>query len=277
MLAAGLCHLWCAASLRCLLWPGSLPPTGQNVATAAEMLDTVGCRVVWPAVPPLAFPVPSGGHRTVVRMRRSRRETRRQKPVGRDGSVPGAPTYDGDDGVCEAAVSQRPGGRSGLPVVVPTSSKERDAGGVLSDVDTSSPVGSVTSLDSDDGAEEFASSNDEGDTPLSEDLSDDDHWRYILPEDDLAASGDDDSGVVPPSGTGVDASGADCRLLPALSGFKSIFHSAEELYGYLLLRGVRQLSEDQYQIVRAGFNISSPLPLPSLTRVREGLAPRVSS
>ncbi|KAK1857853.1 hypothetical protein I4F81_000467 [Pyropia yezoensis] len=166
--------------------------------------------------------------------------------------MPGAPAYDGDDGVCEAAVSERSGRRSGLPVVVPTSREKNDEGGVLSDVDTSSPVGSVASLASDDEADELASSNDEGDTLSSEDLSDDDNWRYILPEDDLTASSDDDGGVVPPSGTGGDASGADCRLLPALPGCTSIFQSAEELYGYLLLRGVRQLSKDQYQIVRAG-------------------------
>ena len=56
-----------------------------------------------------------------------------------------------------------------------------------------------------------------------------------------------------------------------------IFRTVEDLYAYLLLRGQNNLTEDQYWMARDGFNIASPVPLPSLTFVRYTLAPMVET
>lgn len=106
--------------------------------------------------------------------------------------------------------------------------------------------------------------------------SDDDERRYILPEEVVAqVKSDDDGGVLPP--TGIDAAESEHGngVTSALPGCSSILNSVKELYGYLLLRGARQLSEEQYTVVREGLNMSYPVPLPSLTRLRERLAPGV--
>lgn len=109
--------------------------------------------------------------------------------------------------------------------------------------------------------------------------------RYILPEDLLTGHSSDEDGDgilptpsgVPPTGAGINSSppsNMDHRVC-AITPCTSIFRSVEELYSYLLLRGARQLNEEQYTMVREGFNASSPAQLPSLTRVREKLAPSV--
>lgn len=57
----------------------------------------------------------------------------------------------------------------------------------------------------------------------------------------------------------------------------SIFNHVEELYGFPLLRGAKPLSEDQFSTVRGGYNLISSVTLPSLTRVRYQIVPRVHS
>ena len=47
----------------------------------------------------------------------------------------------------------------------------------------------------------------------------------------------------------------------------------EHLYAYLLLRGQQHDTEQQYNVHREGFNISSPIKLPSATFIRYDIAP----
>lgn len=61
-----------------------------------------------------------------------------------------------------------------------------------------------------------------------------------------------------------------------LSPCASVFDCVEELYDYLLLRGAKQWTEDQYDMVRPGFNLASPVPLPSLSAIRRASTERVA-
>lgn len=54
-----------------------------------------------------------------------------------------------------------------------------------------------------------------------------------------------------------------------------LFSCVEDFYGYLMLRGQHPLTEEHYDMARHGFNISSPTPLPSLSKVRRSIAPLV--
>lgn len=147
-----------------------------------------------------------------------------------------------------------------------------------SSASVSSPVGFVAALCSDDDVAASLSSAEAEDVTSEGDVSDDDNRRYTLPGDELAeTSSEDEIGEVPPTGTDAVASALRSGQDRALPTCSSVFYCVEDLYGYLLLRGAQQLSEDQYNIVRDGFNDSSPVPLPSVTRVRDKLAPRVES
>lgn len=116
--------------------------------------------------------------------------------------------------------------------------------------------------------------SDNGDGSVStNDSSDDNNGRYILPEDLLTESSSDEDGDTVPSvsatATPRDTEGVPPHSMPPCT---SIFNTAQELYGYLLLRGAKPLREEQYAMVREGFKSTSSLPLPSLTSVRERLA-----
>lgn len=164
--------------------------------------------------------------------------------------------------------------------------------GCPDDGGSSSSGGSIPCLGCDDDGAASHSSDGGGDSASEDasDSSDEKNRPYILPEDLLAGEmsdggmSEDDDGAPPltEAGSSGPATGADPtstdfddRSLPALTLCASTFSCVEDLYGYLLLRGARQLTEDQYLLVQKGFNISSPVPLPSLTRVRARLAPRL--
>lgn len=57
----------------------------------------------------------------------------------------------------------------------------------------------------------------------------------------------------------------------------TIFCDVEDLYTYLLVRGARQLTEEMYDIVRAGFNVERNARLPSMSYIRRSIAPAISS
>lgn len=57
----------------------------------------------------------------------------------------------------------------------------------------------------------------------------------------------------------------------------STFCDVEDLYAYLLVRGALQLTEEMYDIVRAGFNVYGNERLPSMSYIRRIIAPVVSS
>lgn len=114
--------------------------------------------------------------------------------------------------------------------------------------------------------------------PSTSSSDDDDLSPYVLPEDELGNEADDDD-APPPSFASVSGSGSESSggSRPFLHPCTSFFRSVEDLYALLLLRGQRGLREDQYLVVREGFNISSPVPLPSLSYVRATLTAQVSS
>lgn len=224
----------------------------------------------------------------VVGMRRTRRNTGSQRAPPDGGRGAGAAHYAGRAGQHSDA-----GTESRTPTAAVNASEESRDGATLADprlgagecpspdscsTYLSSPGGSVAALDSNDDASESLSDIEAEDVTSDEEGSDDYNKRYRLPDEELAeTTSEDESDALPPTGTNAVASAlVSCpeRSRPTCS---SVFHCVEDLYGYLLLRGARQLSEDQYNIVREGFNTSSPEPLPSLTRVRERLAPRVQS
>lgn len=93
-------------------------------------------------------------------------------------------------------------------------------------------------------------------------------------EEEVAAGGAGHQGVA--AAGPIVAAAADSSSGGALPPCSLIFCDAEDLYGYLLLRGAKQVTEEMYEVVRAGFNASSHVPLPSLSQVRRSHAPAVS-
>lgn len=54
-----------------------------------------------------------------------------------------------------------------------------------------------------------------------------------------------------------------------------VFTCAEHLYAYLLLRGQDDVTQQQYNATRAGFNIASPVKLPSANHIRYEISPTI--
>lgn len=69
------------------------------------------------------------------------------------------------------------------------------------------------------------------------------------------------------------ATGASIPTVPLPMPFKAVEH----LYAYLLLRGQCHGTEELYDVVRAGINISSPTPLPNANTIRYNISPVVDA
>jgi len=55
----------------------------------------------------------------------------------------------------------------------------------------------------------------------------------------------------------------------------NVFTCAEHLYAYLLLRGQEDVTQQQYNVNRAGFNIASPVKLPSANHICYEISPTI--
>lgn len=107
--------------------------------------------------------------------------------------------------------------------------------------------------------------------------SDAEEVAYFVLPDDATSLGECDAGDISAGGaTPSVLEDMDVFASSSLRPCGSIFHTVEELYAFLLLRGPKPLNEDQYKIVRAGHNLDAESPLPSLTRVRYDLVPRLA-
>jgi len=53
------------------------------------------------------------------------------------------------------------------------------------------------------------------------------------------------------------------------------FTCVEHLYAYLLLRGQDHITEQQYKVTRAAFNIAPPVKLPSINTIRYEIFPNI--
>jgi len=53
------------------------------------------------------------------------------------------------------------------------------------------------------------------------------------------------------------------------------FTCVEHLYAYLLLRGQDHITQQQYEVTRAAFNIASPVKLPSINTIRYEISPTI--
>lgn len=227
-------------------------------------------------------------------MRRSRRNTGRRTGApsvligGESGAQPeaGAPAPESVSGQAPGGVDpvgspliDDVGGTAGAPAGAEDAPVE--AGGTapaLVLVSLGSPASSVSSLGADDAA--FAggeSDTNESSGPAEpDDVSSDDVVPYVLPSDGSShADSEDEDEPSPVPATAVSPGSSGDPSAPTLPACVSLFRSVEELYGYLLLRGARPLNEDQYMMVRTGFDLVSPVSLPSLTHIRDNLTPRV--
>lgn len=146
-----------------------------------------------------------------------------------------------------------------------------EAGNVAASGPAAQPVGS-------DSADDVLLDVLPGDT-LSDGESEDDGEAV---GDVVAAAGGSDGTAeslppAPPLVLAEDDSRAPCVPGSRLPQCTSIFRDEQDLYAYLLLRGAKQLTEELYDMVRAGFNLSTGATLPSLSYVRGRIAPLVSS
>lgn len=101
---------------------------------------------------------------------------------------------------------------------------------------------------------------------------------FILPEDLMSAPPDEadqpeDAPVAEPSLVRESPAGGHPSMLPLPMPFKCVEH----LYAYLLLRGQCHGTEELYEVVRAGINITSPVALPQANTIRYNISPVVNS
>lgn len=104
---------------------------------------------------------------------------------------------------------------------------------------------------------------------------------FILPEDECAMSPSADGGLEdemliqdpPGDDPGVNVPRG---CLPAVR-LPMPFKAVEHLYAYLLLRGQCHGTEELYDVFRAGFNSSSPTPLPNANTIRYNISPVVDA
>lgn len=231
-------------------------------------------------------------------MRRGRRDPRHQDdPAVWRRPESGRGREDGDDTASEAALN---GDDSGTPFENPANDGATPA--FMGSKSGRGPANASTAALGGDGrpstTNSFSSNTDEepprsyqqlpsevmrgmvpvGPPSASSTSDDEDLTPYVLPEDDLGTVSDNKDTARPSSMASVSgsASPATTGSLQFVPQCTTIFRRVEDLYGLLLLRGPRGLREDQYHMVREGFNISSSVALPSLSYVRETLTTRVS-
>lgn len=109
--------------------------------------------------------------------------------------------------------------------------------------------------------------------------SSDDVAPYPLPGDSASES-DSDAEEAAPAPSGGNGGGPLTAARSPEQPFvpcSTVFEDAEELYAFLLLRGSKHLTEELYSMVRAGFNNSANVRLPSLTYMRQQVVPAAAS
>lgn len=122
-------------------------------------------------------------------------------------------------------------------------------------------------------------SDDEGSTPSSSGDEDKDAVEpFLLTDDEVSSSSSADGDDFEPGARAPDLPRephAVELIRPTLPTMP--FKCVEHLYAYLLLRGQCHGTEELYDVARAGFNIASPVSLPSSNTVRYNMSPVVDA
>ncbi|KAK1866239.1 hypothetical protein I4F81_008759 [Pyropia yezoensis] len=129
-----------------------------------------------------------------------------------------------------------------------------------------------------DGADSSGSSSNHSE---QDDLSDAVN-PFVLPEDLFTAPAVDDGELEEGPVDGMldlrqNAVDSRADAYPSLLSLPMPFKCVEHLYAYLLLRGQCHGTEELYDVVRAGINITSPVGLPTANTIRYSISPVVNS
>lgn len=235
---------------------------------------------------------------TARRSRRASREAARRRAVVDDheaaGSAPaaagslreplgGAPARH-EPGVSPGSASMDDPG--GAEAAVPTDKELSDSGEAPSDGGEAEEGLDVETVH--DSGDSHADTHDEQSSSSSEmveasDMSGTSEAADAceLPEPSLMALSDagsesEDTVMTADPATDDPARSGPVERLPVLT-LPMPFKVVEHLYAYLLLRGQCHGTEELYEVVRAGMNISSPIPLPAANTIRYNISPVVDA